>query len=48
MIKKQFQKPASGHTGCPHPGQNTTEDREAMRQSYTEGGERVPADLLYM
>ena len=47
LLKEQFQR-TTQHTGCPHPfgPDSSDEDLAAIRQSYAEGGERVPDQFL--
>ena len=47
LLKEQFQR-TTQHTGCPHPfgPDSSDEDLAAIRQSYAEGGERIPDQFL--
>jgi hypothetical protein len=46
MLKENFMHGADFHSGCPHYHKKASaEDREAARQIYAEGGEKVPAGL---
>jgi iduronate 2-sulfatase len=48
MLKAQFQHATDFHSGCPHPPKlRGSDDREVARQIYAEGGEKIPAELVW-